>query len=485
MKRTALCATVLCCAAAALLLWSCNTPAPTYAPSEQTATIGVSGGSITLEDNGGYTVTLTFPYGALAADTEVTLRSVGTAPAGPFRDVLYPGLEIEPQDLLLEYPARLEIQCPVTTDMQSGSMILCRWTDTLMAPLDEMEVNPGGPQIWGSIYLLGRYGSATPTTEEMRAQMDAWSQDTAFSDTSSFQMRRSAGDCPPDGYGWQGFKTRVSGMLAWETAFKALGSPSGDKGAADARAILEDMVTNGIMEFSTLAPPFNPCGSYIRAALRYENAAALLGVDNAVVDEMRENNYGLIDQCKVTFTYRKDIQSSYKEEKDGGETYQRTTSGYVAVNCSVSYWDLSDGKDSCDIGGQGAGEYSDTSERKYHNVENDEVTTDISENWTYTCKGSAYFDEDELVFKASFTIVGTGTSHTKLCDTREDVPCHEFDDTKSSRDTFSGIPLTSGYTIQDYRVTDDPALGTISIVEQITSADPYQPENPDPDGPCY
>jgi len=92
------------------------------------------------------------------------------------------------------------------------------------------------------------------------------------------------------------------------------------------------------------------------------------------------------------------------------------------------------------------------------------------------------------VFKASFTIVGTGTSHTKLCDTREDVPCHELDDTKSSRETFSGIPLTAGYTIKNYQMADDPedpGLSTISIVEQITSADPYQPENPDPEGPCY
>ena len=89
------------------------------------------------------------------------------------------------------------------------------------------------------------------------------------------------------------------------------------------------------------------------------------------------------------------------------------------------------------------------------------------------------------MFKASFTIVGSGASHTELCDTREDVPSQNFNDTKSSRETFSGIPLTAGYTIKNYQVTDDPALGTISIVEQITSADPYQPESPDPDGPCY
>jgi hypothetical protein len=488
MKKHSIAACAAGIAVTALLyLCGCDnivTPPDTYAPSSKTVTIGVAGGSVSLADNGGFTITLTLPYGALAGDTAITLRSVGTAFGGPFSHVLYPGLEIEPRDLLLEYPARLEIQCPVGTDMSSRSLLYCCWTDTLMAPLEDLEVNPVGPQIWGTLYLLGRYAIATPTTAEMQAQLNAWGGSSTGAASRFSALSNSAGACPPDGYGWQGFKTRTSGMVGWAAAFKSLDSAAGDQGAADAQQIIENIVTNDIMEFSTLAPPFNPCGSYIRAALRYYNSAALLGVKNAVVDELYEDIGNLIDQCKVQFTYRYDSESSFESDAPN-MSQSRQTSGYVVVNCSVSYWDLSEGADSCEITGVGAGEFSEKARTDYKNVENDVVTVDISEEMTYTCTGRASWDAQEEVFKANFTIVGEGTKHTETCDSRNDTPCWTLDDDISSRKTFSGIPLVSGYTISEINYVDDPALGTVSVVEQITNANAFQPENPDPDGPCY
>jgi hypothetical protein len=104
---------------------------------------------------------------------------------------------------------------------------------------------------------------------------------------------------------------------------------------------------------------------------------------------------------------------------------------------------------------------------------------------TYTCTGRASWDAQEEVFKANFTIVGEGTKHTETCDSRNDTPCWTLDDDISSRKTFSGIPLVSGYTISEINYIEDPALGTISVIEQITNANSFEPENPDPDGPCY
>lgn len=488
MRKFSMAACAACIAVAAMLyLGGCvnfdNLP-DEYEPTSETVTVGVSGGSVSLMDLGGFTITLTLPCGALAGDTDITLRSVGKAFDGPFRGVLYPGLEIEPRDLLLEYPARLEIQCPEDTDMRSSSLLYCCWTDTLMVPLEDLEVNPVGPQISGSLYLLSRYAIATPAVAEMQTQLDAWAGNTSVAASRFSALSGSAGDCPPDGYGWQGFKTRTSGMVGWATAFKSLDSAAGDQGAADAQKIIEDIVTNDIMEFSTLAPPFNPCDSYIRAALRYYNAAEMLGVKNGVVDELYEDIGNLIDQCKVQFTYRYDTQSSFESDKPN-MSQRIEKSGYAVVNCSVSYWDLVEGAGSCEITGEGAGEFSEKSRTDLKNVENDFTTVDISEEMTYACTGSASWDEDEEVFKANFTIVGEGTRHTEACDSRNDPPCVTLDDDISSRKTLSGIPLVSGYTISEINCIDDPVLGTISVVEQITSADTFQPENPDPDGLCY
>lgn len=192
------------------------------------AVIDSSGGSITVSDEQGYTISLSIPYGALKKSTTITMTSLGQKLDNPIRQNIFPGVRIEPEDLLLREPATLEIN--FDDEIPNSACVFSVLQDDLVIPIAEQTVDIDSGTISGKIYYLKQYAGGVPTEEEIITQIDRTKQQAGLNFRTSWVSPSYSSNCLFAGYRWQRMQTTGGGLLYWNEGFTETGNMAAAQG---------------------------------------------------------------------------------------------------------------------------------------------------------------------------------------------------------------------------------------------------------------
>ena len=424
-----------------LLWWPGSTgrtfhKASPFIPSvTKSAMIGPSGGNITLRNNTGYTVELSFPEGAVNKPVHVTVTLAGKNIRNPITNTVFPGLYVEPENLLLKKPATLRITFPPSVENVNDICLFCIMRDDYVVPLGNLSY--GSHSLQGEIYFLKNYAGGIPTGQEIlgQTQKAVKSPHTGNTDTHSTRSS-SGGGCPPLGFGWQGTQTDIHGLLQWASMLSALGN---DAGAAKAIHAAETAADNAIKDFLKRNIPDKPCGNYTRAAWQYFQLSKMLEVSDETSKAIEDRALSMAEQCAIQFSIKIDRQII----NNGNEKQNIQSIGVVYGHIPRS--DFSDAEATASA--HGTLSYSMNYEWIYNNAMKYKSTANASGTIDVTCDGHTYVKETnggqpEIRLKASlhFKENISGTS----CDTGDkENPCQ---DTKSHKEWNESVdfPFRNG-----------------------------------------
>ena len=360
-----------------LMLFRCDitTPPDEAKPVSESSTIDSSGGTITVQDEQGYTIDLIIPCEALDNSTLITVTSTGSIIANPVNKNVFPGLTIEPEDLLLQQPATIRITFPSSVQNLEDICVFGIFNKDYVIPLAEQELNTHS--IEGKIYYFKKYAAGIPTEKEITQQVEKTKQrNMSKSDRVYMAWSENTGSCPPAGYGWQGTRSTVSGLLHWSETLAIFGNEEAFNDAIDAA---EQVINEDIESFLEMDIPENPCGRYLNAAAQYMQASRLLDTDTGIADAIEHRVLDIMDQCAIRFSL--DIDRYIK--KEGNEKEETSTHG--TVKSHIPWDDFSDGEGP--VEGEGVLTYSSNYEWLYNQAMNYKSTAHASGTIHVTCEG--------------------------------------------------------------------------------------------------
>lgn len=453
-----------------------------------------SGGTIRLESPERYTISLTFPEKALKKPTEITMTSVKEKLENPIQKNIFPGLRIEPENLLLNEGAILEIE--FDERIPSSACLFVILQDDFVIPIAEQTVDTDSGVISGKIYYLKNYTAGVPTEQEMVSQVKkvrlqegkqshiskiepctlfpsyysyglGSERDMALGSIGGvfFQRKGPSGAC----FGWRGTYTTIQGLLTWSERLMALGN---EAAAEEARRAAEEVLEEDIESFLNREEPANPCGNYLKAAIKYAESAMLLGISDEKAGAIQNRMEELLDQCTIRFS----IEIEYVMRKDANE--KENMNSYGSVTCHVPYSDFLRGSMSVD--GEGTLSYNYKYKWRYQEAQNCVITKNASGTIKVTIPhGNLYMKESEtgeheLWLRASLALQndakGTG------CDTcRDEKPCEDFVD-NHEWSSFVDVPFRNGAQMKSEidnpeRKTYVKNMKTLHILHMPTESD--------------
>lgn len=443
----------------------------------QSAVIDSSGGRIVLSDERGCTITLSFPKNALLKPTEIALTSLKQKLENPVSQTILTGFRVEPEDLLLREPATLEVR--FTEEIPRLSCLFVVLGPDLIVPVAEQEVDSGSRTISGKIYYLKKYAAGVPTEKEIITQIERlktkarlysptvrsqarmmfvfpmiaeagpsaqtidervayWREDfSEMAGTRASQGRwGSSGAC----YGWRGTRTNIDGLLIWAQKLMEMGN---DAAARDAENAAREVLDQDIESFLEREAPQDPCGNYIMAAMKYAEAAILLGLSTERAEAVQKKIEKLVDRCSIRFS----IEIETDIRKDQNEKEQLTSYGVVDAYIPIS-GELTGDRS---LKGEGTLSYKYDYRWKYQEAQNLVHTVNSLGTIKVTIpQGNIYIKQNEagqpelwLHVSLSYQNNIRGTS----CDTaNKQNPCVEFVDDHKYGDSLD-FPLKSGAVI--------------------------------------
>ena len=445
--------------------------------------IGESGGRIRFKDTYGCTILLVIPYGALDNGTTVTVTSLGQRFENQVASNIVPGITIEPTDLLLRYPALLEVHIP---DAEKNEVVLyCITDENLLMPLAEQSLIQGAGTIGGELYYFGRYAVGIPTEQEMISQIKNAKQIWNISSRSNSIHTYDSGDCPPGDYGWQGMSTEVAGILYWGGRFSLLGN---DAAAQEAQDLIENEVERSIESFLKQDLPKDLCGAYARAAFQYYSSASLVG---AATDDLQSLIDQLYNQCSARFQVVVDYEYNNPEPGEIEET-----SRYGTVTCYIPYEEFISSIDGATVKGDGQVEYSSDYSWEYNSGQGWKKTRKQNGSGTIACTGSTslvsangVYPADSYVWKAYIILTYEEAGTLEACDTKYDEypeqdSCIEEEYTKEWFESYSATINAAGAILEEWHV-DNPDTGETSDFVATLQWKQYPGFKSSDDGKCY
>jgi hypothetical protein len=342
---------------------------PGYPDIRESSKIGRKGGSLIVEDpESGISVGLMIPEGALPGDTTITIVLHGTKQPGVLARTHINGVSVLPKDLLLLEKARLDIYNP-PVDVAKG-MVLYRIVNAqFMIPLGSIELHEDEGWISGTFYITGRFSLGTPSAAEVSAQskklasynpvrslafsgVDPDKQVQLYAENSYSEFRGHGGpsiESPPiflplsvngsidneECMRWQKALTKIEATMTWIEFHQRNGNTSAENAE---KLNAERALQEAIDGYLNKASPSNRCGSYIRAAAKYLEAATLLGMNLGDESPIAQKFNQLVDECSFVFTVETYEWINHpKERQNDGATTEEKSDWYGTIKCYIPW----------------------------------------------------------------------------------------------------------------------------------------------------
>ena len=343
---------------------------PLLTDTRESSEIGPKGGSIMAEDpETGTSVGIYFPEGALPEKTMITLIIHGSQQLKVLGKTHIKGITVIPKGLLLQEKARIEIYNP-PIDVTEGMILYRVVNDQFIIPLGSHKQHVDENWIEGTFYITGSYGLGTPTAAEVSAQSKKLASynpilplaytgrhlDTPVSlidDLNNiYQFPAFGGPYTgmTDEYTtatvcsvsddeecmrWQKALTKIEAHMTWIEHFIYMNNPSAEQAE---RNKARDALQEAIESYLKKASPTNRCGSYIKAAAKYLEAATLLGMNLGDESPIAQKFNQLADECSFVFTVETHEWINHPREKhQDGATTEEKSNWYGTIKCHIPW----------------------------------------------------------------------------------------------------------------------------------------------------
>lgn len=340
-----------------------------YPDIRESVEIGRKGGSLIVEDpESGISVGMMIPEGALPGNKTITIILHGTKQPGGLARTHINGISILPKNLLFLEKVHLDIYNP-PGDVSRGMMLYNIINSQFIIPIGDIEHHIDENYIGGSIYITGNFGLGTPTNAEAAAQSKKLAEYNPLrklasnvygdkqvllasvgnrsyfssfysgpslntSDTYTYYPATSSID-EEECMRWQKALTQVEGHMTWIEHFIYTNNPSAEQAE---RNKARDALQEAIDAYLKKQSPSNRCGSYIRAAAKYLEAATLLGMNLGDESPIARKFNQLVDECSFVFTVETyDWINHPREKHSDGATTEEKSDWYGTIKCYIPW----------------------------------------------------------------------------------------------------------------------------------------------------
>jgi len=270
-------------------------------------TIGMSGGSITVENTKGDKVTLEVPEFSLLPDTNisVTVYDNPTSPHTYIEKTIFPGVFIEPSNTVLRDFVRLTVELADTVNPDEVNMLFKNPVElsgeesnyivpvgiTETAKTDDLSDNT----LEANLYQLGLFFGGAPTKSDLEKMVTDTNNE--FRALYKIQSRGP--------YGWQTTMTAAHGAIKIADAALVLGYD----GVADNALETATRIAEDAAEDMLDAEPPSPCDEdYVVAMARHHQLLDLLGNPNSETfdnfgDAFEQMMDECMNRCRLYFSY--------------------------------------------------------------------------------------------------------------------------------------------------------------------------------------
>jgi len=227
--------------------------------NQSSATIDSTGGTITVVNSHGDTISLKIPHYAIWEPTTITLTTFDTPPENPIAQTIFPGVNLSPTGFKLHQAATLTIVfAAITPDTNMATLFFIQQSDFILA-LSNQQV--AEHSIKGEIYHFSDLAVGEPSESEINGQAD----------------KATDYDLPSDPYNWEEIFDRIETILWWAEKMELLGDLDG---ANQKIQVATDIARQAANNFLTMPIPDDPCGDYLETLLKYtEMVNKLVGGD--------------------------------------------------------------------------------------------------------------------------------------------------------------------------------------------------------------
>ena len=360
--------------------------------SRTTKTVNaITGGEITLSTPGGEVVQLFIPPFALSENTEISLAALSKPLDSPFRENFFPGMIIEPEDLILRLPATLTLTLP-NHQIAAGERIFYLKSPGLAIPLWQSQV--AGRSLTGKISHFSGYIGGSPNAEEARSQVAASGE--------------LGGDFPG---GWEDSLEGNQSLSEWGNGLNELGlGDDASQAINQARERLQKDL-ECLMDLNCSTPPLDPCGDYQQMLMQYYQQAMLLALDpeSPMVQFLYDELQRVLNECTNRYALEyahklKVNQGDFEQEIsvtgrvifnapiygvfESGEPLKMEGSGPVQVSISGQ---MIVGDETCTLEGSGSNDVTLTGQLEADEMGYPWIALEVGERWytsgsmTFTC----------------------------------------------------------------------------------------------------
>jgi len=331
----------------------------------ESAQIGIKGGSIMAEDpETGTSVGLYFPEGALSGQTDITLVLHGSTLPKVLGRTHINGVTVLPEGLLLLEKARLEVFNPAVE--VTGSTILYRLAGPqFIIPLGNNVAHVEENYMEGTFYITGRFSIGTPTPAEVTTQsgkLAAYNPARTLAcygeQTDSrigLPVNNNQYEFPHHGgpsasvdleypaslsctsvsdeecRHWQKALTKIEAIMTWIEFHQRNGNTSAENAE---KLNAERALQEAIDGYLNRASPSNRCGSYIKAAAKYLEAATALGMNLGDESPIAQHFNRLVDECSFVFSVETlEWINNPKETYNDGSSFEEKSNTYTSIKC--------------------------------------------------------------------------------------------------------------------------------------------------------
>lgn len=228
------------------------------AGNQRSAVIDSTGGSLTVTNAVGDSITLIIPTYNIWNSTNITLTAFDTPPKTPIAKNILPGVSITPAGFKLTQPALLKVKFKNDiADTNVAMLFLINQSDFVM-PLGHLKVSKNS--IVGEIYHFSDYFGGEPSGGETEGQVKKGSEGSGDGLTN-----------------WNDTFTDIEGLLSWADELMSMGDDEEAQKVIDrAKEILDKAAKN----FLNLPVPDEPCGWYKNQLIKFAEAVfKLIGGD--------------------------------------------------------------------------------------------------------------------------------------------------------------------------------------------------------------
>lgn len=278
--------------------------------------IGIEGGTVSVQNHLGDTLTLDIPPLALAEGTSISVSPLQTPLPSPIAQNVYPGIILEPEGLRFSLPVKMKVTFHNVLTTPAAAMLFWRLDADHVLPLPNQSTTQNG--IEGDIYHFSGDFAGVPSPQELAALI-ASIEALPSSNTPASILDKVNALLTVQKYGdlLSGY-----GDLATAAEYEDL--------ADIAMTAAQTILTNESTALLSAPLPSNPCGQNSVDVLRLGAAISSLLGDTSLANQ--------VNARACTFTVSPNSLSLYQGERDRVLTATLLDPNGNQRSCAVLNW---------------------------------------------------------------------------------------------------------------------------------------------------